>query len=245
MNRAFYKSIMAILLVWLFYQIVNSSSLIVMFMIGLVFMFLYKTSARNSDNRNQFLWLSLIFFSLSIVFTSAFWAVIIAFLLIQLNSDQKLVETLRDPLLRKKQYWRDKEFITVEWNEEESKDMKLYRNKWFGDDFVGKDVFEWEDKNFQKIMGDTFFDLGNTILPKKENILLIRKGFGDTKILIPKDVAISLDVSIGLGKLVIDEEIFDLKNETIKWRSDNYPSALRKIRIVSSTLLGEVEVVYL
>ena len=136
-------------------------------------------------------------------------------------------------------------FISVEWDEETETEMKFTRNRWFGDDSEGKKVFEWDDKNFTKMMGDTFFDLGNTILPKKENTIIIRKGFGDTKVIVPKDVALSLDISLTLGKLVIDTEEYDLKNETIKWQSKDYQSSLRKLRIVANTLVGEVEVIYL
>lgn len=245
MNKTFYKVIMILLSVWLLYEIVHSSLLVTIMVLALIFLFLYKTSPKQSNKRSGYLWWSIGLFLAAFLFTTAFWAILVIFLLVELNSDQKLLETIRDPLFRKEQYWRDKEFISVEWEEKDDKEMRMYRNNWFGDDNLGNDVFEWQDKNYQKIMGDTFYDLGNTILPKKENTLLIRKGFGDTKILIPRDIAVSVDVSVALGKVIIDDEEFDLKNETIKWRSKNYNTVQRKIKIVSSTIIGEVEVVYL
>lgn len=245
MNKTLYKTIMALLFVWLLYEIVHSGLLMTFVVLAFIFLFLYKSSPKKTDKRSQYLWWSIGLFLAAVVFTSAFWAILVIFLLVEMNTDQKLLETIRDPLFKKEQYWREKEFISVEWKENEDKEMRIYRNKWFGDDFVGNEVFEWQDKNYQKIMGDTFFDLGNTILPKRENILLIRKGFGDTKILIPRDIAVSVDVSVALGKVIIDEEEFNLKNETIKWRSQNYDTAIRKIKIVSSTIIGEIEVVYL
>lgn len=245
MNTTLYKVIMILLSVWLLYEVTHSGLMMTFLILGLMFLFLYKTSPKQSPKRTDFLWISIVLFLASFLFTTAFWALVVTFLLVELNSDQKLLDTIRDPLFRKKQYWREKEFISVEWEEHEEKDTRLYRNKWFGDDDVGKDVFEWEDKNIQKVLGDTFFDFGNTILPKRENIIILRKGFGDTKLLIPRDVAVSINVSIALGKLIIDDEEFNMKNETIKWRSKDYYDSQRRIKIAASTLIGEVEVIYI
>lgn len=245
MSTFVYKATLVILFVWLLYQVVHNIVFLLFFLLALGFLVLYTSSPKETQRHTKYLWISIAFFVASFVFTSAFWVLLVLFLLFQLSSDEKLLNTMRDPFFRKKQYWRDKEFISIQWNEGEANELKLYRNKWIGDDFVGKDIFEWEDHNHQKLMGDTFFDLGNTVLPIKENILMLRKGFGDTKLFIPKDVALSLDVSIILGKLIVEDEVFDLKNETVKWQSKNYGTALRKIKVVSSTIIGEVEVVYL
>lgn len=247
MSSAIYKSIMILLFVWLFYQIINSWMLLFLLVTGLLFLFLYKTSPGSRESKAQQFWTSLIFIGASVVFTNAFWAIISVFLVVEMNTDSKLSRTIRDPLFKRKQYWREKEFVSVDWEHsvDSETEIKFSRNKWFGDDSIGKDVFQWKDHNFTKVMGDSFFDLGNTIIPKRENTIIIRKGFGDTKIIVPKDIALSLDISLGLGKLVIDKEEYDLKNETVLWKSRNYESSLRKLRIVSNTLVGEVEVIYL
>ncbi|MDZ7834152.1 MAG: cell wall-active antibiotics response protein LiaF [Alkalibacterium sp.] len=245
MNVYVYKATLILLFVWLLYQIVHNFAFLILFILAVLFFILYRSSSKGTDKHTKLLWTSVVLFLASFVFTSAFWVLLTLFLLFQLSTDEKLLNTLRDPLFRKKQYWRDKEFISVQWNEKKSNEMKLYRNKWIGDDTVGKEILQWEDYNVQKIMGDSFFDLGNTILPIKENVLMIRKGFGDTKLFIPKDVALTLDVSVMLGKLIIEDKVFDMRNETVKWQSENYDSSLRKIKIVTSTMIGEVEVVYL
>lgn len=245
MNTYAYKATLTLIFVWLLYQIVHNYAFLLFFILAVVFLVLYKSSPKETQRHTNYLWTSLVLFLASFVFTSAFWVLLALFLLFQLSTDEKLLHTMRDPLSRKKQYWRDKEFISVQINEIEANELRLYRNKWLGDDAVGKDIFEWEDYNHQKVMGDTFFDLGNTVLPLKENVLMLRKGFGDTKIIVPKDVAISLDISMILGKLIIEDEVFDMKNETVKWQSKNYEKALRKIKVVSSTLIGEIEVVFL
>src|SRR5699024_5235272 len=99
--------------------------------------------------------------------------------------------------------------------------------------------------NFTKLIGNTIFDLGNTLLPKDNNIILIRKGIGKTKIIVPEGIAISLNISMLIGKVRIGNEEIDLKNETFHWYTDNYQENNRKIKLVSNVLIGEVEVVFL
>lgn len=245
MNGTLYKVIMILFSVWMLYEIVHSSFLMTLLILAIILLLVYKSYPKKSERKTNYLWWSIGLFLATFVFTTGFWVIVVTFLIVELNTDQKLLDTIRDPLFRKEQYWREKEYVSVEWEENDNKEMRMYRNRWFGDDFVGKEVFEWEDRNYQKIMGDTFFDLGNTILPKGENVLLLRKGFGDTKILVPRDISVSLDISLALGKVIIDDEEFELKNETIKWRSADYQSAVRKIKVASSSLIGEVEVIYL
>lgn len=245
MNSSLYRTAMILLFVWLFYQIFNNMFLLLL-LIGAIFSFLlYRGSGKEEEKTSSYLWTAIGLLLLSLVFTSAFWAILGVFLVVEFNSNSRLSRTVRDPLFKKRQNWQEKEYISVNWDNYDVSELQFSRHKWFGDDSVGKEVFQWEDKNFIKILGDTFFDLGNTILPKRENIILIRKGLGDTKIIVPRDTALSVDVSMGLGKLVIDKEEYTLKNETVKWYSSDYSTSMRKLKIVTSTLVGEIEVVHL
>lgn len=245
MNSSLYKTAMILLFIWLFYQIFNSVILL-MLLAGSAFSYmLYRGSAKEEQSKSKYLWISIGLLLLSLFSTGAFWAILAVFLVVEFNSNGRLSRTVRDPLFKKKQYWQEKEYISVSWDNSEVSELQFSRNKWFGDDSHGKEVFQWEDKNYTKFIGDTFFDLGNTILPKKENVVVIRKGIGDTKIIVPRDTALSVDISMGLGTLVIDKEEYTLKNETVKWRSSDYSTSMRKLKIVMNTIVGEIEVVHL
>lgn len=245
MNSSLYRTAMILLFVWLFYQIFNNVFLLLLLAGALFSYILYRGSSQNETKHSSYLWTAIGLLLLSVVFTSAFWAILGVFLVVEFNNDSQLSRTVRDPLFKKKHYWQEKEYVSVDWGHTDVSELEFSRNKWFGDDSMGKDIFEWEDKNYTRVVGDTFFDLGNTILPKKENIILIRKGLGDTKIIVPRDTSLSIDVSLGLGKLVIDKEEYTLKNETVKWQSSDYAASMRKLKIVTSTLVGEIEVVHL
>ena len=46
----------------------------------------------------------------------------------------------------------------------------------FANERIGNNIYEWDDINIDLISGDTIIDLGNTLLPKEDNIIIIRKG---------------------------------------------------------------------
>ncbi|EXJ22800.1 Transporter associated with VraSR [Alkalibacterium sp. AK22] len=244
MKQILYRSTLILITVWLGYQVVNSFMLLLFLLSGLLCFLIYRGRDTSDDKRNQWFWLSVLFLLLSVIFTSAFWALLAVFLIVELNTDKKMVRSIRDPLLRRKKYWREKEFVTVDMTHPQKGELSFSRNKWFGDDSTGQTVFQWRDQNFVKLMGDSYFDLGNTLLPRKENIILIRKGLGDTKIIVPRGTALSLNISLGLGKLAIGRDIYDLKNETVRWQSEGYGAESRSLKITASALIGDVEVVY-
>ncbi|MGX6961501.1 cell wall-active antibiotics response protein LiaF [Vagococcus xieshaowenii] len=139
--------------------------------------------------------------------------------------------------------WKDKQMINVETVEPAVKNGKKFKRQLFGNQRIGSSVFEWDDINLLIISGDTIIDLGNTILPKEDNVVLIRKGFGRTRIIVPMGIGIMVEHTTLSGKLVFEEKSFNLKNEAIKIFSDDYDGNVRRIKLVTNTLLGDVEVV--
>lgn len=134
----------------------------------------------------------------------------------------------------------------VTFGRTKGKSAKITRNKWLGEDSDSIDsIYSWEDVNFTKAIGNSVFDLGNTLLPKGQNLILIRKAIGNTKIIIPEGIAVSLDTSLLVGNVVIKGEEYTLLNENFKWHSENYETDNRKIKIVLNVLLGDLEVIFL
>ncbi|WP_127848702.1 cell wall-active antibiotics response protein LiaF [Lacticaseibacillus hulanensis] len=138
--------------------------------------------------------------------------------------------------------WFKKQFISIR-SAEENADHSTQRRPWFGDFVVGQSVYEWDDVNLTLIAGDTIVDLGNTILPKRDNVVMIRKGFGKTRLLVPIGIGIELNHSALIGNVTFAGQTHPLRNETIRLFSDDYESAPRHIRIVTSAFIGDLEVV--
>lgn len=177
--------------------------------------------------------------------TTAVWIMLIILVLFKVGEHQTLFNAVKESLFKKEGEWQEKEFITVQFKENQEETLKKIRRKWFNSNRIGEEIYEWEDVNISKLAGNTVIDLGNTILPKENNIVMIRKGAGDVKLLVPEEVAVSLDLSILLGKVRIADEELALKNETLKWRSDKYEASSRKIKLVCNVLFGEIEVVFI
>lgn len=117
------------------------------------------------------------------------------------------------------------------------------RYNWLGTQRIGQKTFEWDDINISQFGGDTIIDLGNTLLPNQENVVMIRKGVGRVRILVPYGVGIMLHHNAFFGKVTFHDDLFELKNETVKLYSDNYKNSVKKIKIISTIVVGTVEVI--
>ncbi|KRN29712.1 hypothetical protein IV38_GL000600 [Lactobacillus selangorensis] len=140
--------------------------------------------------------------------------------------------------------WQKKHFMPVNTREPQSKDGKKIQHPWFGSQTIGLQVFEWDDLNFAVAAGDTIIDLGNTILPQEDNVIMIRKGIGKTRILVPVGTSVMIDHSAMLGGLTFQNEHLKLHNEQVKLYSDHYDEGSRKLKIMTNVLVGDLEVLY-
>lgn len=139
--------------------------------------------------------------------------------------------------------WSRKQFVSVTTQAPQDKGGRTTRHPWLGDEHIGAEVFEWDNINLAVAAGDTIIDLGNTFLPKGDNVIVIRKGFGKTRVLVPVGVGVMVSYSAGLGSLVIDGTKHKAHAETIEQFSPDYDTAVRRIHIMTNVIVGDVEVV--
>ena len=66
---------------------------------------------------------------------------------------------------------------------------------------------------------------------------------GRTRILVPVGIAMSLEHATLAGNVLFEEEQFSLKNESIKIYSNDYDENPRRLKIITNSLLGDVEVI--
>ncbi len=244
MNRRWVLILFSVLGILMFYEIFNNDFSILMLLIGISSF--YLRTRVEEDKKSTMLFISLIAIALALISSEILWLLLIVLFVLILNAFPEVFRTLRKVISDKKESSKETEFVMVRFDEEEKNTAKISKNQWIGEDSKTTDeIYQWEDINFTKLIGNTIFDLGNTILRKEQNIILIRKGIGDTKLIIPKGVAVSLDISMLLGELKIQEKEIILRNETFKWTSENYEAQPRKIKLVANVLVGEVEVIFL
>ncbi len=132
------------------------------------------------------------------------------------------VQAEREPLVRKK---------------------PLFENVFFGEKRTPEHVYEWNDVNIQTGIGDTVIDLSYTVLPRGETVIFIRKLIGNVHVLIPYDVEVNVNHSVITGRAVIfenrEERFF---NQSLIVQTEGYEKAEQKIKIITSFLLGDLEV---
>ena len=221
----------------------NPHHLIVIFIIilGLILNNHFK------DGRGGFfLWLS-IFAIIYLILSNPFFFVGLILLVVYITNNHPELSALFQTVFSEKSKKTGKsDFIIVDFNESDQIPNKIKKNKWFGNDKESsKSVYSWEDTNYTKLIGNSVFDLANTLLPREQNVILVRQGIGNVKILIPEGTAVSIDFSGLIGKFLIDESEYYLLNENYKWYSDNYLAQDRKVKVVVNLLVGNLEVVFL
>lgn len=108
-----------------------------------------------------------------------------------------------------------------------------------------KNVYEWDDINLVYFGGNSIIDLGNTILPRGENIVLIRKVFGRTRVIIPKGLGLRLNVSAISGQVSFESQQYLLRGDNFQWTSPGYSEADRKLKVLITIVTGDIEVILL
>ncbi|CRR03224.1 TPA: transporter [Streptococcus equi subsp. equi] len=125
---------------------------------------------------------------------------------------------------------------------EEKMTVRQVKNQWLGAANYESDYYSFEDINIIRASGNDTIDLTNVIVTGMDNVIIIRKIFGNTKILVPIDVAVTLEVSSIYASVDFFElQEYDLRNESITL-GEAEDSSLKKVKIIVSTIAGNVEV---
>lgn len=137
----------------------------------------------------------------------------------------------------------EQDYIFVDAHTSTKETSRIRRNSWFGSQVIGEEPYEWNDINAGQFAGDTIVDLGNTILPPGDNVIVIRKGFGRVKILVPYGVGVMIHHHGFAGQLEFEHQLYTLRNESIQLYSDSYSRSTKRIKIYTTILAGKVEVI--
>lgn len=230
-----------LLLLLLLLQVVREWWLLIPLLTGVL---LIKTDSQSGNQKGFLSWLGWFLVGISILSTFSIWLMMglaLGFFLI--NGSRILEDFHIDTVMQAP--WKKKSYIGIQTKEPTSHDGVRQKQKWVGNRTIGNEIYEWDDINLSVLMGDTIIDLGNTLLPLEENVILLRKGIGQTRIIVPVGVGVALNHSALAGKVEFSGEAFRLTNETIKLYSRDYDEAARKIKIVSNVGMGDFEVIYL
>ncbi|HER6567434.1 TPA: cell wall-active antibiotics response protein LiaF [Streptococcus pyogenes] len=183
----------------------------------------------NQDSRNNFLLtVSLLFLFLIFMLNPyIIMAVLLGIVYIFINHFSQVKKKNRFALIRFK---------------EEKIEVNNTKHQWIGTANYESDYYCFDDINIIRISGNDTVDLTNVIVTGMDNIIVIRKIFGNTTILVPIDVTVTLDVSYIYGSVDFFRcQQYDLRNESIKLKETDNQS-LKKVKIIVTTIAGNVEV---
>lgn len=105
--------------------------------------------------------------------------------------------------------------------------------------------YEWDDVNIVYFGGNSIIDCGNSLLPERETTIVIRKLFGQTRLILPKDIGLKLNISMMSGSVLFENQSYPLIGENFQWRTQGYLDTPRRMNIIISVAFGAVEVILL
>ena len=124
--------------------------------------------------------------------------------------------------------------------------VKREKNRWFGNlhHFSSYQTCRFDDINLFRLMGKDTIHLEHVILSNHDNVIILRKIVGTTRIIVPVDVEVSLSVNSLYGDLTfLDLPKRALRNEQFHQETRDYLKSPKSVKILLTTMVGDVEVV--
>ncbi|ENQ3104753.1 lia operon protein LiaF [Bacillus sp. 491mf] len=103
-------------------------------------------------------------------------------------------------------------------------------------------IYELEDVNIQYGIGDIEIDLTTAMIPEGETVIVIRGVIGNIRLYVPYDIELSLNHSVIVGRILLPAHEETGFNRNVKFRTEQYKEAPRRIKIISSLIVGDTEV---
>ena len=129
---------------------------------------------------------------------------------------------------------------------EEVVTVKREKNRWFGNlhHFSSYQTCRFDDINLFRLMGKDTIHLEHVILSNHDNVIILRKLVGTTRIIVPVYVEVSLSVNSLYGDLTfLDQPKRALRNEQFHQETRDYLKSPKSVKILLTTMVGDVEVV--
>lgn len=229
------ESLLLLLVIW---QTIHNSLLLILIASGAFFIYLALRRKKKAKTSNFKLFLGIILILFGLLSNPAVWLMLVfTILFIGLKGIE-----ISGVDFSNYAFWNKKQMIMVQTQEARNHDGKKKKQQWLGNERIGNHVYEWDDININVLSGDTIIDLGNTILPKKDNVVLVRKGIGRTRLLVPTGIGVQLEHTALMGTVYFEDYETKLRNETLKLYSKEYSESARHLKIITNALVGDIEV---
>lgn len=186
-----------------------------------------------------FFWIGLIGFIVSILNLIA-----VRFLIIVL-----IIMLLVDYAKSKKENNHIKPLVYIEEKNSHSQEplirtQPIFKQFFYGDQETDNTAYEWHDINIQGGIGDRTIDLSNTVLPNETAIVSIRHLVGNITIYIPYEVEFVIHHSAIFGRAyILNEQHHQMTNQVLSYRTKNFDTNVPRVKIITSLISGNIEVI--
>ncbi len=138
-----------------------------------------------------------------------------------------------------------KENEAVVFDVEEDTKIRQEKTRWIGDlQHFSKQSRGYRDLNVIRVFGNDTLHLEEVAICNWDNVVIIRKGFGNTKIILPIDLELHLQINTLYGDLkFLELPVRKMRNETIDIETAHYRRSHRSVKIVLVGIVGDVEVI--
>ncbi|MFD3446189.1 cell wall-active antibiotics response protein LiaF [Microbacteriaceae bacterium 4G12] len=150
------------------------------------------------------------------------------------------------------QLWLSKqEPTTVQIETKESEGTKpvicsqpFLKNMFIGNHRIMNHIYQLDDINIWYGVGDVHIDFTMAMIPEGETVIIIHGLIGNVRLYVPYDIEVSVNHSVLVGNISMlghEEKGF---NKNVILRTEQYADSSRRIKIISSLLIGDMEVRY-
>lgn len=184
---------------------------------------------------------------LSLLLIRSIWVLLLAivlFLILFKSKDGNELIHFRDALILPKK--TESNYYGIQLIEPQSEQRTILKQESIFESYKEKMLnYEWDDVNIVMFGGSHILDFGNTILPQGETTIVIRKMFGRTRLIIPNEIGVKLNISTISGGVVFESQRYSLTADNFRWMSPDYSNSNRKVNMIISVTFGDVEVIIL
>lgn len=118
------------------------------------------------------------------------------------------------------------------------------KSSFIGDIRLTKERFELRDMNIRNGIGDIKIDLSRAIIDEGETVIVIHGLIGDIDVYVPYDLDVSVQASVTVGDIEVFENRQSGFNRNIFVESKDYNQSPRRVKIVLSLFIGDLDVRY-
>lgn len=118
------------------------------------------------------------------------------------------------------------------------------KDQFVGELRLGDKPWAPESSDYSVNIGDMNVNFTTAILQDGETVFNLNGWVGNMDIILPEELAVDIDATVNVGSVEFfgEEEQSGISRNNIKFRSDDYSTAAKKIKIIANLNIGEISV---